>query len=225
MSVKEQLNNILSKLPEGVTLVAVSKFHPVERLQEAYDAGQRVFGESRPQELKAKWEALPRDIEWHMIGHLQTNKVRMIAPFVAMIHSADSARLLRTIHSEAVRAERVIDVLLEVHISAEQSKEGWLPSELDEWIESGEWRELSGVRFRGVMCVATNTDDIEVVKGDFKALKALQERYREVFGAMFDTVSMGMSDDYAEAIECGSTMVRIGSTIFGNRYYPPRQQE
>ena len=225
MSVTSEIKRLREELPEGVTLVAVSKTHPAEAIAEAYEAGQRIFGESRPQELRAKWDTLPRDIEWHMIGHLQTNKVRMIAPFVAMIHSADSARLLRTIHTEAVRAERVIDVLLEVHISAEESKEGWLPAELDKWIASGEWRELVGLRFRGLMCVATNTDDIEVVKSDFRALKALQERYREVFGPMFDTLSMGMSDDYTEAIECGSTMVRIGSTIFGSRYYPPRQQE
>ena len=222
MSVTSEIKRLREELPEGVTLVAVSKTHPAEAIAEAYEAGQRIFGESRPQELKAKWESLPKDIEWHMIGHLQTNKVRMIAPFVSLIHSADSARLLRTIHSEAVRVERVIDVLLEVHISSEESKEGWPPAELDEWIASGEWRELTGVRIRGLMCVATNTDDAEVVRGDFRAMRSLLERYRDVFGPSFDTLSMGMSDDYADAIECGSTMVRIGSTIFGYRYYPPK---
>ena len=223
MSVTTEIKRLHHELPEGVTLVAVSKTHPAEAIAEAYQAGQRIFGESRPQELRAKWECLPQDIEWHMIGHLQTNKVRMIAPFVALIHSADSARLLRVIDSEARRVERVIDVLLEVHISAEESKEGWPPTELDRWIASGEWREMSGVRFRGLMCVATNTDDVEVVRADFRAMKQLLDRYRTVFGPEFDTLSMGMSDDYTDAIACGSTMVRIGSTIFGHRYYPPKE--
>lgn len=222
MSIASEITRLKSELPDGVTLVAVSKTHPDTAVAEAYDAGQRVFGESRPQEMKAKWEALPKDIEWHMIGHLQTNKVRMIAPFVALIHSADSARLLRTIDTEARRAERVIDVLLEVHISSDQSKEGWEPSELSDYIASGEWRELSGVRVRGLMCVATNTDDMSVVCDDFRRMKSLFDGWREVFGADFDTLSMGMSSDYAEAIECGATMVRIGSTIFGCRTYPTK---
>lgn len=222
MSVTTEIKRLHDELPEGVTLVAVSKTHPAEAIAEAYEAGQRIFGESRPQELRAKWECLPQDIEWHMIGHLQTNKVRMIAPFVALIHSVDSLRLLRVIDSEARRINRVIDVLLEVHISAEESKEGWNPAELEECINQGEWREMSGVRIRGLMCVATNTDDTEVVRSDFRAMHELFLRYREVFGSEFDTLSMGMSDDYTDAIACGSTMVRIGSTIFGNRYYPPR---
>jgi pyridoxal phosphate enzyme (YggS family) len=142
MSVASEIVRLREELPDGVTLVAVSKTHPIEAIVEAYEAGQRVFGESRPQEMRAKWEALPDDVEWHMIGHLQTNKVRMIAPFVALIHSADSARLLRTIDSEARRIDRVIDVLLEVHISSDESKEGWEPTELDAYIESGEWRGL-----------------------------------------------------------------------------------
>jgi pyridoxal phosphate enzyme (YggS family) len=219
MSVASEIVRLREELPCGVTLVAVSKTHPVEAVAEAYEAGQRVFGESRPQEMKAKWEALPKDIKWHMIGHLQTNKVRMIAPFVALIHSADSARLLRTIDSEARRIDRVIDVLLEVHISSDESKEGWEPTELEAYIESGEWRELSGVRVRGLMCVATNTDDMAVVCDDFRRMKALFDRYATVFGRDFDTLSMGMSSDYTEAVECGSTMVRIGSTIFGYRSY------
>ncbi len=222
MSVTTEIKRLHDELPEDVTLVAVSKTHPAEAIAEAYEAGQRIFGESRPQELRAKWECLPQDIEWHMIGHLQTNKVRMIAPFVALIHSVDSLRLLRVIDSEARRINRVIDVLLEVHISAEESKEGWNPAELEECINQGEWREMSGVRIRGLMCVATNTDDTEVVRSDFRAMHELFLRYREVFGSEFDTLSMGMSDDYTDAIACGSTMVRIGSTIFGNRYYPPR---
>ncbi|MBQ8864073.1 MAG: YggS family pyridoxal phosphate-dependent enzyme [Rikenellaceae bacterium] len=222
MSVTTEIKRLHDELPESVTLVAVSKTHPAEAIAEAYEAGQRIFGESRPQELRAKWECLPQDIEWHMIGHLQTNKVRMIAPFVALIHSVDSLRLLRVIDSEARRINKVIDVLLEVHISAEESKEGWNPAELEECINQGEWREMSGVRIRGLMCVATNTDDTGVVRGDFCAMHELFLRYREVFGSEFDTLSMGMSDDYTDAIACGSTMVRIGSTIFGNRYYPPR---
>ncbi|MBR2443351.1 MAG: YggS family pyridoxal phosphate-dependent enzyme [Rikenellaceae bacterium] len=219
MSIAAEITRLQSELPCGVTLVAVSKTHPISAVAEAYDAGQRVFGESRPQEMRAKWEAMPKDIEWQMIGHLQTNKVRMIAPFVSLIHSADSARLLRVIDAEAQRVGRVIDVLLEVHISSDESKEGWEPAELDAYVEGGEWRELSGVRVRGLMCVATNTDDMTVVRDDFRRMKTLFDRYAEVFGADFDTLSMGMSSDYTEAIECGATMVRIGSTIFGYRDY------
>ncbi len=219
MSVTSEIIRLREELPCGVTLVAVSKTHPVEALAEAYQAGQRIFGESRPQEMRAKWESLPKDVEWHMIGHLQTNKVRMIAPFVSLIHSADSERLLGVIDTEARRIGRVIDVLLEVHISSDESKEGWEPNALDAYIESGAWRQLEGVRVRGLMCVATNTDDMRVVCEDFRRMKNLFDRYSTVFGDAFDTLSMGMSSDYAEAIECGATMVRIGSTIFGYRTY------
>ena len=219
MAIAEKLNEIKASLPAGVTLVAVSKTHPMEAVEEAYAAGQRIFGESRPQELKAKAEALPRDIEWHMIGHLQTNKVRMLMPYVTLIHSVDSERLVREIEKEAARLDREVDILLEVHVAREETKTGWSGEELEAWLATGQWRELGHVRFRGVMGIATNTDDEAVVRGDFEALKGWFERLKPLFGEAFDTLSMGMSDDYPTAIACGSTMVRVGSRIFGAREY------
>ncbi len=220
MYIAKNLALLRAALPAGVTLVAVSKTHPPEVIMQAYDAGQRVFGENRPQEMAAKQALLPADILWHQIGHLQTNKVRLIAPFVSMIHSADSARLLREISLRAEALGRVIDVLLEIRIAREESKEGWAWDELVRWLEGGEWRELTGVRFRGTMGVATFTDDEEVVRGEFASLAGMHSRLREgFFGAGFDVISMGMSDDYPLALECGSTMVRVGSLIFGARSY------
>lgn len=219
MSIATQLREIRASLPEEVTLVAVSKTHPAEAIVEAYKAGQRIFGESRPQELKAKWEALPRDIEWHMIGHLQTNKVRMIMPSVALIHSVDSERLVREIEKEALRIGRKVDILLEIHVAREESKTGWSGEELRAWLAGGAWRELQAVRVRGVMGIASNTDDQAVVRADFEALKGWFEELKPLFGEAFDTLSMGMSDDYPLAVACGSTMVRVGSRIFGQRDY------
>lgn len=198
----------------------VSKTHPPELVMEAYEAGQRVFGENRPQEMHSKWGVLPSDIRWHQIGHLQTNKVKLIAPFVEMIHSVDSARLACEIDRQAARVGRVIDLLLEIHIAAEESKEGWQWDELVKWLETDEYRGFANVRFRGVMGVATFTDNSSLVRAEFSGLARrhaeLEERF---FGAEFDVISMGMSDDYPLAIECGSNMVRIGSLIFGNRNY------
>ena len=219
MSVSSSLSEIRASLPAGVTLVAVSKFHPVEALREAYDAGQRIFGESRVQELVVKYDALPRDIVWHFIGHLQTNKVRAIAPFVAMIQSVDSARLLECINREAERCSRTIDCLLEVHVAREQTKSGWLPDELRDYLASGALTALRNIRIRGVMGMATNTNDETVVRADFERLAAIKNELAPMFDASFDTLSMGMSDDYPIALECGSTMVRIGSRIFGSRLY------
>lgn len=219
MSIKESLNELKSSLPEGVALVAVSKTHPVEALQEAYEAGQRLFGESRPQELKRKAETLPRDIEWHMIGHLQTNKVRMLMPYVSLIHSVDSERLLREIEKEAARLERQVDLLLEIHVADEASKTGWRPDELEAWLAGGEWRNFTHLRFRGVMGIASNTEDEARIRADFEALKGWFDRLQGLFGEEFDTLSMGMSDDYPLAVACGSTMVRVGSRIFGRRDY------
>lgn len=219
MSVKAQITELLATLPQGVTLVAVSKFHPVEALREAYNAGQRIFGESRPQELVAKVPQLPADVEWHMIGHLQTNKVKMIAPFVSLIHSVDSERLVAEIDRQAARCERIIDVLFEVHLAEDESKSGWDKEELLEFIHSGALAEFSNIRVRGLMTIGTLTDDIELNKEEFRTLRALFESLRPHFGEAFDTVSMGMTSDYWEAIECGSTMVRIGSKIFGERDY------
>jgi pyridoxal phosphate enzyme (YggS family) len=234
MSIAKNLSDLRVSLPAGVTLVAVSKTHPVEAILEAYCAGQRVFGENRPQEMAAKRVSLaalpdpPADIRWHQIGHLQTNKVKLIAPFVDMIHSVDSARLAVEISRQAAALGRAIDVLLEIRIAREQSKEGWAWDELVAWLEGGQWRELAGVRFRGVMGVATFTDDETVVSGEFERLTAMHADLRERFflhgdncprGSHFNTISMGMSDDYPLAIAAGSTMVRIGCLVFGARQY------
>ena len=219
MSVKSQLERVRVTLPEGVTLVAVSKTHPIEAIVEAYEAGQRVFGESRPQELRVKYEALPQDIEWHMIGHLQTNKIKYIAPFVAMIHSVDSERLAEAIQVQAAKCNRTIDVLLEIHVAEEESKSGWAIEDLRAAVASGLFERLPNVRIRGVMGIATNTDDAERIVSDFVQLRIYKEELAAHFGEQFDTLSMGMSDDYPTAIAAGSTMVRIGSTIFGERDY------
>ena len=219
MSIKSEIERLRSELPEGVKLLAVSKFHPVEALQEAYDAGQRAFGESRPQELKAKQAVLPDDIEWHMIGHLQTNKVKYIAPYVHLIESLDSERLAEAIEKEAAKCGRTIDCLLEIHVTKEESKSGWDYAELLDFVRSGGFAAMPHIRLRGVMGMATFTDDEATVRGDFKRLNECFAELKEHFGAEFDTLSMGMSDDYPIAIEYGSTEVRIGSTIFGQRVY------
>lgn len=219
MSVKSQIEELHATLPSNVRLVAVSKFHPVEAIREAYEAGQRIFGESRPQELAAKYPQLPSDVEWHMIGHLQTNKVKYIAPFVALIHSVDSERLVAEIDRQAAKCGRVIDFLFEVHLAQDESKSGWDKEELLDFLRSDRLAHYPNVRPRGVMTIGTLTDDIELNKSEFRTLKALFEELRPRFGEEFDTVSMGMSSDYREAIECGSTMVRIGSQIFGSRGY------
>lgn len=217
MSVSSRLSEIRATLPEGVTLVAVSKFHPAEAVMEAYDAGQRIFGESRVQELAAKYEALPKDIEWQMIGHLQTNKVRAIVPFVSLIQSVDSARLLECIDREAARCGRTIDCLLEIHVAQEETKSGWEYGELKAYMQSDAFAQLHNIRIRGIMGMATNTDDAAVVRSDFGRLAAIKDELAPMFCADFDILSMGMSDDYPIAVDCGSTMVRIGSSIFGAR--------
>ncbi|MCM1518722.1 MAG: YggS family pyridoxal phosphate-dependent enzyme [Pseudoflavonifractor sp.] len=213
---------IKATLPEGVKLVAVSKFHPVESLMDAYGGGQRIFGESRAQELTAKAAALPADIEWHFIGHLQTNKVRQVVPHVSLIHSVDSDRLLRAIDSEAVREGRRVGVLFQVHVAREETKYGFTPDELLSLASSGALDGLQGAEIRGVMGMASNTDDMERVAADFAEVKTLFDRLRE--GPMsgnsrFDTISTGMSHDYLLAVANGSTMVRVGTSIFGEREY------
>ena len=219
MSIASRLSEIRSSLPEGVRLVAVSKFHPAEAVSEAYAAGQRLFGESRVQEMVAKYEILPKDIEWHMIGHLQTNKVRAIAPFVSLIQSLDSARLAECIDREAARCGRTIDCLLEIHVAREQTKSGWDYDELKAFVNGGGFSALHNIRIRGVMGMATNTDDEAVVRADFERLAACKAELAPTFCEWFDTLSMGMSEDYRMAVECGSDMVRIGSSIFGAREY------
>ncbi len=218
MAIGAKIKELHDLLPQGITLVAVSKFHPVEAIKEAYDAGQRIFGESRVQELLIKHETLPKDIEWQMIGHLQTNKVRQIVPFISLVQSVDSVRLIECINREAQRIDRVVDILLEIHIAQEESKTGWRYEELVDYLRSEEFSALKNIRVRGVMGMATNTDDEEIVRADFEQLAKHYNELKPLFGEEFDTLSMGMSDDYALAIECGSTMVRIGSSIFGDRY-------
>lgn len=219
MSIKQQIEHLHATLPAGVTLVAVSKFHPAEAIREAYDAGQRIFGESRPQEMAAKVACLPEDIEWHMIGHLQTNKVKMIAPFVKLIHSVDSPRLLTEINRQAEKCGRTIDFLFEIHLAQDESKSGWDLEEFSNFIDSGELATLQWVRPRGLMTIGTLTDNIEQNKEEFRTLRRMFDSLKARFPESFDTVSMGMTSDYLEAIECGSTMVRIGSMIFGERDY------
>lgn len=219
MSVATQIAAVKATLPQHVKLVAVSKTHPVEAIREAYEAGQRHFGESRPQELKQKYEALPKDIAWHMIGHLQTNKIKYIVPFVAMIESVDSERLCEAIEREAAKCDRVVDCLLEIHVAQEESKTGWDEEELISYVKSGAFQSLPHLRVRGVMGIASNTEDEKLIRCDFMALRTAFERLQPHFDDAFDTLSMGMSDDYPTAIDCGSTSVRVGSLIFGARDY------
>ena len=218
-SIACQLSFVRQTLPESVTLVAVSKTHPVELIREAYDAGHRIFGESRPQELREKYEVLPKDIEWHMIGHLQTNKIKYIAPFVALIHSVDSARLAEAIQREAAKCGRTLEILLEIHVAEEETKTGWDMSELMQYIRTAPFAQMPNICVRGVMGIATNTDDGEAISRDFRELKRCFDLLQPYFGPRFNTLSMGMSHDYPLAVECGSTMVRVGSLIFGDRDY------
>lgn len=218
-TIADNLARIRQTLPEEVTLVAVSKFHPVEMIREAYEAGQRIFGESRPQEMVAKWKVMPDDIQWHMIGHLQTNKIKYIAPFVAMIHSVDSWHLAEAIDREAAKVERTLDVLLQLHIAQEETKFGWDAVELERFLREGTLQGLSHIRIRGLMGMASLTDDTEQVRGEFRRLHETFVRFRDQFLPEMDTLSMGMSGDYPLALEQGSTLVRIGSSIFGERQY------
>lgn len=220
--IAENLKTVLASLKPGVALVAVSKFHPVEALQEAYDAGQRVFGESHVQELVAKQEVLPKDIKWHFIGHLQTNKVKYMAPFVSLIHAVDSVKLLKEIDKQAQKCGRVIDVLLQIHVAKEETKFGFTPDEVVDVLEAGEWKTLPNVRVVGLMAMATNTDDEGQIAEEFDTVRQLFARLKDRFFAEspdFKVLSMGMSGDYLIAQEHGSTMVRVGSMIFGERDY------
>ena len=217
MGLKEQIDELKKTLPSGVTLVAVSKTHPEEKIMEAYEAGVRIFGESRPQELKSKYESLPKDIRWHMIGHLLTNKVKYIAPFVELIHSVDSAKLLDAINKEGWKNGRIIDVLLEIHVAEEDSKSGWNYCELLDYITSGNHKVLANIRIRGLMGIATFTEDQEQIRREFTQLNDIFLSLKKNFGKDFDTLSMGMTSDWKIAVECGSNMVRIGSLIFGSR--------
>lgn len=220
MSIADNLSQIKSSLPPHVTLVAVSKTKPVADLMEAYNAGQRIFGENKVQEMVAKWEEMPKDIQWHMIGHVQTNKVKYMAPFVSLIHGVDSLKLLAEINRQAARYRKVIDCLLQVHIAEEETKFGLSEQELNELLASDEFKQMQNIRITGLMGMATFTDDEAQIKKEFTHLKTIFDRLSKNLPTdhcQLATVSMGMSGDYPIAIACGSNMVRIGSSIFGSR--------
>ena len=219
--IKENLNNVRTTIPENVTLIAVSKTKPVSDLQEAYDAGQRIFGENKALEMRDKHQELPKDVKWHFIGHLQTNKIKYIVPFVTLIHSIDTASLLEAVNKEAVKNNRVIDCLLQFHIAQEETKFGLDVEEAKTMIESDNFKKLNNVRIVGVMGMATFTDDENQVRNEFKTLKNIFDTLKENYfkDDSFKEISMGMSDDYPIAIEEGATMVRVGSKIFGARNY------
>ena len=219
MSIQQNLNTIKSQLPAHVTLVAVSKTKPVADLMEAYNAGQRIFGENKIQEMTDKWEVMPKDIEWHMIGHVQTNKVKYMAPYVSLIHGVDSLKLLQEINKQAAKNNRVIDCLLQVYIAEEESKFGLDEQELEEILSSTEFKQLKNIRIVGLMGMATFTENKNQIEKEFKHLKTIFDKHNqlETSNLKLETLSMGMSGDYQLAISCGSTMVRIGSSIFGSR--------
>ena len=220
--IQEEIHRIKTELPENVRLVAVSKYHPVEALQEAYDGGQRIFGESKVQEMTMKYEALPKDIEWHFIGHLQTNKIKYMAPYVALIHGVDSYKLLAEINKQAAKVVRTIPCLLQIHIAQEETKFGFSTDECRAMLEEGTWRTLLNVQIAGVMGMATNTEDEAQIAREFGVLADFFHEMKEAYFKdipEFKEISMGMSDDYPLAIEKGSTLIRIGSRIFGERHY------
>lgn len=215
--IKDNLNDVLASLKDGVQLVAVSKYHPIEAVEEAYAAGQRIFGESREQELRIKYDTLPKDIQWHFIGHLQTNKVKYIAPYISMIETVDSLRLLREIEKQGEKCDRVINILLELHLAQEETKSGMTTEECRELLNSGEWKDMKHVNICGIMMMASNTDDETEIRREFNAA---QDFFNEIKTAYFTdkedfTIkSYGMSGDYLIAQECGSNHVRVGSKIF-----------
>jgi pyridoxal phosphate enzyme (YggS family) len=219
MSIRENLLKIKSSLPEHVTLVAVSKTKPVVNLMEAYNAGQRVFGENKIQEMTEKWEHMPKDIHWHMIGHIQTNKVKFMAPYVNLIHGVDSLKLLEEINKQAIKNNRIINCLLQIHIAEEETKFGLNEIELNELLGSESFNNLNNIKIVGLMGMATFTDNQNQIKKEFEHLKSIFDTIKSlsIVNCQLSILSMGMSGDYKLAIEFGSTMVRIGSSIFGGR--------
>lgn len=216
------LQAVKEQMRPGVALVAVSKFHPAPLIEEAYRQGQRIFGESRVQELQAKHEALPADIEWHFIGHLQPNKVKYIAPYISLIHAVDSERLLSEIEKQGAKYQRVIPCLLELHLAEEETKYGFSPEACSEMLERGAWRELKHAQIAGLMCMATQTDDEAQVRREFHTALTLWQEYKQKYFAHDDAFkhrSWGMSHDYHIAMDEGATLVRIGTAIFGEREY------
>jgi pyridoxal phosphate enzyme (YggS family) len=221
MSIAQNLAFIKSTIPAQVTLIAVTKTHPIEKLMEVYTAEHKVFGENKVQELCDKYEALPKDIDWHLIGHLQSNKVKYIAPFVSLIHSVDSIKLLQEINKQAAKNNRTINCLLQIYIANEDTKFGLSFSEAQQLIDSSEFKQLNNIKIVGLMGMATNTDDTTQIRKEFKSLKTFFDSLKNHSTANFELsiLSMGMSSDYQMAIEEGSTMVRVGSSIFGKRIY------
>ncbi len=222
MGIKLNLENIKSQIPIDVQLVAVSKTKPIEAIREAYDEGQRIFGENKAQEMADKYDFLPKDIQWHFIGHLQTNKVKYIAPFVSLIHSVDSFKLLAFINKEAERNNRVIDCLLQFYIATEESKFGFDLEEAETMLDSSEYNSLKNIHLTGVMGMATYTDNFDLIKSEFKQLKTYFDILKQKYfknDSQFKEISMGMSGDYLLAIDEGSTLIRVGSSIFGERTY------
>ena len=220
--IAKNLHTVLDDLPAGVRLVAISKYHPVEHIMAAYDEGQRVFGESHEQELRQKVELLPRDIEWHFIGHLQTNKVKYIVPYISMVESVDSMKLLKEINKQALKNNRVVRVLLELHIAEEETKYGLTLDACRELLASGEWRDLTNVKICGLMMMASFVDDEEQIRKEMlTAADFFDEMKTSYFADDVDFCerSWGMSHDYRIAVNCRSTMVRVGTTIFGERVY------
>ena len=220
--VKGNLREVLGNLPDGVRLVAISKFHPNEYIEAAYEEGQRIFGESHEQELAKKVESLPKDIEWHFIGHLQTNKVKYIAPYIAMVEAVDSLKLLKEINKQAAKHDRVVKVLLELHIAEEETKYGLTLDACRQLLEEGEWRELKNVQICGLMMMASHIDDEAQIASEFDTAAQFFDEIKEKYFAddeAFCERSWGMSHDYRIAVQHGSTMVRVGTTIFGPRIY------
>ena len=219
MTIAENLNLIKQNLPDNVTLVAVSKTKPVSDLMEAYETGQRIFGENKIQEMTEKWQQMPKDIEWHMIGHVQSNKVKYMVPYVKLIHGVDSLKLLKEINRQAVRWRKNIHCLLQIHIAEEETKFGLNEQELEELLHSEEFKAMTNIKIVGLMGMATFTDNQAQIKREFDHLKSIFDKYQQLETAnlKLETLSMGMSGDYQIAIDCGSTMVRIGSSIFGGR--------
>nr|WP_289805866.1 YggS family pyridoxal phosphate-dependent enzyme [Bacteroides intestinalis] len=222
MNIADNLQQVLNELPEGVRWEAVSKFHPNEAIEEAYRSGQRVFGESKVQEMTAKYESLPKDIEWHFIGHLQTNKIKYIVPYVALIHGIDSYKLLVEVNKQAEKAGKVVNCLLQLHIAEEETKFGFSFDECRDMLAEGEWKTLSNIQLCGLMGMATNTDDNEQIEKEFCSLSSFFKEVKDSWFAdteAFRELSMGMSHDYHQAIAAGSTLIRVGSKIFGDRTY------
>lgn len=220
--VAKNLHEVLDTLPDGVKLVAISKFHPKEYIEAAYREGQRIFGESHEQELAGKVQSLPKDIEWHFIGHLQTNKVKYIAPYISMIEAVDTVKLLKEINKQAAKYNRVINVLLELHIAEEESKYGFTPDACREFLKSGEWRGLKNVHISGLMMMASNVEDREQIRKEMTFASNLFDELKASYffdDPKFKERSWGMSHDYLIAVECHSTMVRVGTAIFGPRVY------